>query len=366
MNAEKTGRVTFMPLNRLRPKAAPSVNAQDAIPLLSKITYDPLHAKAFQQVFGRTCVCRDLTLAAAYVKSHGINTITLDGDKVDHRGALSGGYHDIRRSRLDAIRAASTWRTKCETDENRHKEVRATILELDQQIARLAGQIQVLTSQLAQQKHARDSLGDTVGVLRNERERAKERIEKLEGQVEDTEGELRESDAQIRSLRDELQTPMAGGLTDEEEAAIERLNREVDQRAADLTQKTNEKLEAGGRKSLVEIRLNEDLKRRKAEVVGMIERLGEPQNADTAAAEDLDSRRRELQTLKDAIESMKEKSLGTQSASWHPSGWLNLTRRDGEGTRRTGEAAPRTPDRLGNDAIPTGGRQQGFLERTER
>lgn len=366
MNAEKTGRVTFMPLNRLRPKAAPSVNAQDAIPLLSKITYDPLHAKAFQQVFGRTCVCRDLTLAAAYVKSHGINTITLDGDKVDHRGALSGGYHDIRRSRLDAIRAASTWRTKCETDENRHKEVRATILELDQQIARLAGQIQVLTSQLAQQKHARDSLGDTVGVLRNERERAKERIEKLEGQVEDTEGELRESDAQIRSLRDELQTPMAGGLTDEEEAAIERLNREVDQRAADLTQKTNEKLEAGGRKSLVEIRLNEDLKRRKAEVVGMIERLGEPQNADTAAAEDLDSRRRELQTLKDAIESMKEKSLGTQSASWHPSGWLNSTRRGGEGTRRTGEAAPRTPDRLGNDAIPTGGRQQGFLERTER
>src|ERR1700753_3557350 len=105
MNPKKTGRVTFMPLNRLRPKPAPPVNAQDAIPILSKISYDPLYAKAFQQVFGRTCVCRDLTLAAAYVKSHGINTITLDGDKVDHKGSLSGGYHDIRRSRLDAIRA---------------------------------------------------------------------------------------------------------------------------------------------------------------------------------------------------------------------------------------------------------------------
>lgn len=303
-----------MPLNRLRPKASPPVNAQDAIPLLSKITYDPLHAKAFQQVFGRTCVCRDLTLAAAYVKSHGINTITLDGDKVDHKGSLSGGYHDVRRSRLDAIRAMSTWRTKCETDENRHKEVKATLLELDQQIARLAGQIQVLTSQLAQQKHARDGLGDTVGVLRNEKERAMERIEKLEGQVEDTEGELRESDTQIQSLRDELQTPMVSGLTDEEEATIERLNREVDQRTADLTQKSNDKLEVGGRKSLVEIRLNEDLKRRRTEVVGVIERLGEPQNADTAAAEDLDSRRRELQTLKNTIESLKTKSLGTQPA----------------------------------------------------
>lgn len=312
MNAEKTGRVTFMPLNRLRPKAAPPVNAQDAIPILSKITYDPLYAKAFQQVFGRTCVCRDLTLAAAYVKSHGINTITLDGDKVDHKGALSGGYHDIRRSRLDAIRAVSNWRTKYEADENRHKEVRATILELDQQIARLAGQIQVLTSQMVQQKHARDGLGDTAGVLRNEKERVKERIEKLEGQVEDTEGELRESETQIQSLREELQTPMVRGLTDEEEAAIERLNREVDQRTAELTQRTSEKLEVGRKKSLAEIKLNEDLKRRRAEIMGIIERLGEPQNADTAAVEDLESRRRELQTLKNAIESLKAKSLGMQ------------------------------------------------------
>ena len=323
MNAEKTGRVTFMPLNRLHPKAAPPVNTEDAIPLLSKITYDPLHAKAFQQVFGRTCVCRDLTLAAAYVKSHGINTITSDGDKIDHKGVLSGGYHDIRRSRLDTIRAVSTWRTKSEADERRHKEVKETIRTLDQQIANLAGKIQKTTNDLAKQKHARDSLGDTIGVFRNERERAKERIEKLEGQVEDSEGELQESDTQIQSLREELQTSMVRGLTDEEEAAIERLNRLVDQLTADLTQRTNEKLEVGGRKSLAEIRLNEDLKRRRAEVTGIIERLGEPQNADTAAAEDLDSRRDELQALKNAIESLKAKSLGTKSADRDPSGWLS-------------------------------------------
>ena len=332
MNAEKTGRVTFMPLNRLRPKAAPPVNEQDAIPILSKITYDPLYAKAFQQVFGRTCVCRDLTLAAAYVKSHGINTITLDGDKVDHKGALSGGYHDIRRSRLDAIRALSNWRTKSEVDENRHKEVKSTILELDQQIAGLAGQIQVLANQLAQQKHTRDNLGDTVGALRNERERVKERIEKIEGQVEDTEGELRESDTQTQSLRDELETPMIRGLTDEEEATIERLNKEVDQRTAGLTQRAKEKLEVGGRKSLVEIRLNEDLRRKRTDVVGMVERLGEPQDADTAAAEDLESRRRELQTLKNTIESFKAKSLGTQLLHRRHSGSLSCCLRGGEGS----------------------------------
>ena len=59
----------------------------DAEPLRSLrfcVQYDPELQKAFQQVFGKTCVCRDLTIAAAYVKSHGINTITQDGNVVGH------------------------------------------------------------------------------------------------------------------------------------------------------------------------------------------------------------------------------------------------------------------------------------------
>ncbi|KAJ4486589.1 hypothetical protein C8J55DRAFT_424905, partial [Lentinula edodes] len=51
-----------------------------------------VHAKAFQQVFRQTCINKDLTVAAANVKSHGINPITLDGNKVDRKGALTGGF----------------------------------------------------------------------------------------------------------------------------------------------------------------------------------------------------------------------------------------------------------------------------------
>src|SRR5882762_4407112 len=134
MIKEKTGRVTFMPLNRLKPKNPPPPNAQDAIPLIDKLRYDPAHQKVFQQVFGKTCVCRDLTLAAAYVKSHGINTITLDGDRVDRKGALTGGYHDIRRSRLEAIKNVTAWKAKFDTEEKRVTEVKATSLEIDQKV----------------------------------------------------------------------------------------------------------------------------------------------------------------------------------------------------------------------------------------
>jgi structural maintenance of chromosome 3 (chondroitin sulfate proteoglycan 6) len=96
LQREKSGRVTFMPLNRLKPRLVPFPQAPDALPLLDRLQFDPLHRRAFEQVFGKTAVCENLQVAAAYVRSHGINTITLEGDKVDRKGALTGGYHDFR------------------------------------------------------------------------------------------------------------------------------------------------------------------------------------------------------------------------------------------------------------------------------
>lgn len=171
MMREKNGRVTFMPLNRLKPKVPPAPNAQDAIPLLDKLRYDQKHAKAFEQVFGKTCVCRDLTIAAAYVKSHGINTITLDGDKVDRKGALTGGYHDVRRSRIEAIRNVTSWRAKYDEGRARLQEVKTTIATLEQTITRTAGQIQVQTAQQARARASREGIAEEMAVLFRERER---------------------------------------------------------------------------------------------------------------------------------------------------------------------------------------------------
>jgi structural maintenance of chromosome 3 (chondroitin sulfate proteoglycan 6) len=234
MLKEKTGRVTFMPLNRLKPKPTPVLNAQDAIPLIDKLRFDPLHQKAFQQVFGRTCVCRDLTLAAAYVKSHGINTITLEGDKVDRKGALTGGYYDVRRSRIDTIKNVATWRVKFEAEDTRMKEVKATMSQLDQEITRVSGESQVLNHQLNQAKQARDSLAAEIVMLRAERERLVEKIEKLEGEVNDLETELAELAMKLQSYNAEFNSPLARGLTDEEVELIESLSKEVETRQKDL------------------------------------------------------------------------------------------------------------------------------------
>jgi structural maintenance of chromosome 3 (chondroitin sulfate proteoglycan 6) len=329
MIKEKTGRVTFMPLNRLKPKNPPPPNAQDAIPLIDKLRYEPIHQKAFQQVFGKTCVCRDLTIAAAYVKSHGINTITLDGDKVDRKGALTGGYHDVRRSRIEAIKNVTTWKAKFDTEEKRVTEVKATSLEIDQKVTRVQGRLQVTNSLQEQARTSRQTLLDEANALTREGDRLKERIIRLEGDVDDMETELGGLQAKLASYNNELASPMSKSLTDEEEMMIDTLGKEVETRQKQVIELGKARVEVScshyltvirdsslslcqldSRKNSLEIELNESLRRRRREIQAKIETLGETENGESSAADGLDSRVRELKSLNSSIQTLTKKSQG--------------------------------------------------------
>uniref|UniRef100_R7WDJ5 Structural maintenance of chromosomes protein 3 n=1 Tax=Aegilops tauschii TaxID=37682 RepID=R7WDJ5_AEGTA len=81
-NEEKDGRVTFIPLNRVY---APSVNipqSSDFVPLLKKLKYRADHRPAFELIFGRTVICRDLETATRVARSNDLDCITLDDRKI--------------------------------------------------------------------------------------------------------------------------------------------------------------------------------------------------------------------------------------------------------------------------------------------
>ncbi|EPQ54966.1 structural maintenance of chromosome protein 3 [Gloeophyllum trabeum ATCC 11539] len=308
MLREKTGRVTFMPLNRLKPKNPPLPSAQDAIPLIEKLRYDSAYEKAFQQVFGKTCVCRDLTIAAAYVKSHNINTITLDGDKVDRKGALTGGYHDVRRSRIEAIKSVTEWRGKFETHDKRSKEVRATILQLDQQITQMWGRIQVLQNQHTQAREAREALASELAALSQEKRRLAERATKLESEIEDGVTELTGLQAKLDGYRAELASPMAAGLTDEEEEVIASLVKEVEVRQKRLADLKKERSTLGSSKELIEIELEEKLRRRREELREKLQLHGDADLGVESSADNLHARERELRALNASIDSLVKRT----------------------------------------------------------
>ena len=52
-----------MPLDQLRPRPAKLPIANDVVPLIQQIKFDKTFTKAFEQVFGKTVVCPNLTIA---------------------------------------------------------------------------------------------------------------------------------------------------------------------------------------------------------------------------------------------------------------------------------------------------------------
>ncbi|KIK63824.1 hypothetical protein GYMLUDRAFT_40909 [Collybiopsis luxurians FD-317 M1] len=312
MLRDKTGRVTFMPINRLKPKNPPLPNNSDAIPILEKLQFDDAHAKAFQQVFGKTCVCKDLTVAAAYVKSHGINTITLDGDKVDRKGALTGGFHDVRRSRIEAIKNVTSWRSKYEEDQKKLRETKTSINEYDQRITQLAGQMSIFSAHQNQIREGRDRLMAEGVVLTKEKEKMSDRLEALESDAQELEAELATLQTKVAGLKNELQTPMTQNLTAEDESLIESLGVEVEQRRRDLVELGKTKATLESRKNAIEIELNERLRRRREELRLKIDLLAEPEGEAGGSADNLEARLKELESLDSSIATLTRKTQGME------------------------------------------------------
>ncbi|KAJ1518020.1 Structural maintenance of chromosomes protein 3, partial [Coelomomyces lativittatus] len=135
----QSGRVTFMPLNRLTTKDTLMLpgdvsQGEEVLPMLDQIEFDPMLRPAFQQVFGKALICPDLDLATKVSKETGFTVVTLQGDRVDKRGALSGGYMDIKQSRLESALAHRKALVSMQQAEKQVAHIKQRILGLDQQI----------------------------------------------------------------------------------------------------------------------------------------------------------------------------------------------------------------------------------------
>ncbi|KAK8858571.1 hypothetical protein IAR55_002800 [Kwoniella newhampshirensis] len=304
MNREKSGRVTFMPLNRLKSHTVNYPRANDALPMIQKLRFDREYVMAFEQVFGRTIICEDLQTAAQYTRSHNLNAVTVEGDRVDRKGSLTGGYHDVRRSRLDAVKTAKKWRQSFETDSSRHEEVKAGITKLEQEISRTMGQIQVIEAKRKQTLDGRGMLSAQLNWTAREEEGSKDRVNRLEASLEEAEGELRDTKSKRASYEEELRTPMRQTLTDEEVQQLEQLTRSAEEQKKALLEATQARTRASGERNRLEIELTESLRRRREELRGRLDQLEGDAGSGVLQAGEVELRNNELRNLVRSIEQL--------------------------------------------------------------
>lgn len=148
----KGGRVTFIPLNRLSldsdVKFPSNTTTQiQFTPLIKKIKYEPRFEKAVKHVFGKTIVVKDLGQGLKLAKKHKLNAITLDGDRADKRGVLTGGYFDQhKRTRLESLKNLNESRSQHKKILEELEFVRNELNDIDTKIDQVNGNIRKVSN----------------------------------------------------------------------------------------------------------------------------------------------------------------------------------------------------------------------------
>ena len=263
LQREQSGRITFMPLNQLRPKPATNMpQAGDAVPLINKLKFDPKFEKAFQQVFGKTIVCPDLSTASQYARSHGVNAITIDGDRSDRKGALSGGYHDKRKSRLDAVRKLTRAREEYQELRQRSHDIKRTVEQKHQEVTRILGELTKLEQVKSKQENSYTPLRQQIQNLSTTLFNRKDELDAKKRTITNIENNVKLQRDQQTALEAELSSDFKKALTADEERQLEELSISIQNLRKEFVQAANAKSQLESEKSTLEIELRESLRPR--------------------------------------------------------------------------------------------------------
>ncbi|KAK9333257.1 RecF/RecN/SMC [Lipomyces starkeyi] len=227
LNRERSGRVTFMPLNRLKPKTVNYPDTDDAIPLIKKLRYNPEHALAIEQVFSKTIVCWNLEASAQYARSHNLNAITLQGDQANKKGVLTGGYHDRRYSRLDAVSAVRSGRENYENLHSRASDIKRDVERKDQEITLVIGNMNKLEAQRQQLIQNLGSMRETLRTSNATESSLQEAITSKQRMLDSTVSNLESLNKQLETLRKELNSKFDKSLTPDEVRLLDELSSQI-------------------------------------------------------------------------------------------------------------------------------------------
>ncbi|KAJ2770883.1 Structural maintenance of chromosomes protein 3, partial [Coemansia nantahalensis] len=255
LGRNKLGRLTFVPLNRLHPSLATYPDASDAIPMLGCLRFDQHYLRAFQQVFGRTIICPSLDVGSGYARSMNLTAVTLEGDKVDRRGELTGGFVSRRGSRLEAAKALVAIRGRAQAAKRQASEVLAAVAALDQEITALHSELQALGARTAQARSERFTTQQERRQLAKEAADARLYCESAEKSLAAMRTQQASAELELRALQEELATPFSRGLSDEERATLEQLTVAADGQAAELGRLSSARGDCEGRRNTLQSEL---------------------------------------------------------------------------------------------------------------
>ncbi|KAK7300360.1 hypothetical protein RJT34_11204 [Clitoria ternatea] len=319
LNSQKGGRVTFIPLNRVKATHINYPKSSDVIPLLNKLNFRVdndvdftpafsqvlklerksvifeyltgihqifvnsnivisvcLQCMAVQKVFARTVVCKNLDVASRVARKDGLDCITLEGDQISKKGSMTGGFYDHRRSKLKFMNIIKQNTERIHAREKELDEVRFSLqdillfLQKDQKINELVAEQQKIDAKIAHDKSEMEQLKQDIANANKQKQSISKALSKKEKSLVDVQNQIEQLKASMAMKQAEMGTELIDHLTPEEKKLLSDLNPEIKDLKEKLVACKTDRIETEARKAELETNLTTNLRRRKQELEAVI------------------------------------------------------------------------------------------------
>jgi len=282
------GEVTFMPINRLNAKDINFTENPDANPMISVMRYDKKFEVVMKFIFGKVLICRSLEVATQLARSTHLDCITLSGDQVSHKGSLTGGYFDTRRSRLDLHKTHTNLVKEIEDQkdalDNHHKK----LADVESQINQIISEMQKAETKNSKNKDTFDKMKTDIRLLKDELATNERSRQPKERSLLSHESSLRSMESFEESLKNELQQDLLTHLSSQDQNEVDSLNEEI----RNLSQKNKEafsrRMQLEAQKSKLENLLNNNFCRRKDELEAALQEISVEDRKQKLESEELE------------------------------------------------------------------------------
>lgn len=301
LNAIKGGRVTFIPLNKVKPPHVTYPKSDDVVPLLKKLKFLDAYTKAFSQVFGRTVVCRNLDVATRVARTDGFDCITLEGDQVSKKGGMTGGFYDYRRSKLKFMNIIKQNTKVISLKERELEEVKEQLQVIDQKITEKITEQQKIDADRAHQRSEEEQIRRDISDANRQKKSLSNALEKKEKLLSSVRTQIEQLNANVALKRAEMGTELVDHLTQEERNLLSRLNPEIREMKEQLIECRTQLVEIETKKLEIETNLSTNLLRREQE----LEAVKSSAESEALSAE-IDSKEKELDEAKSLVDETTE------------------------------------------------------------
>ncbi|XP_064630415.1 structural maintenance of chromosomes protein 3-like [Lineus longissimus] len=257
------GEATFLPLNRLDARDTVYPDTNDAIPMISKLEYTDKFAKCMKHVFGKTLICRNMEVATQIARTQNLDCITLDGDQVSRKGALTGGYYDSRKSRLELQKGKTELKDEVRRLERDFAEHRTKLQAIEGQINNLVSDMQKMETKNSKNKDNYDKMRGDVRLMKEEFDAIEKAKPQKERSLNSLKSSLDSMKTTAQSLTDEQGSELLSQLSVDDQREVDTLNDQIKRLTRENKESLKERIKLEADKNKLENLLNNNLIRKR-------------------------------------------------------------------------------------------------------